>query len=168
MSDDDFNIDEFVADPAKAESMSGGNLRKILEKALREKAEADARIAALEADAASRQVTDTWEKLGVPEAIRKTYRGTQSAEEITSWWEESKGFYNLDAVNNTATETREQADAQQALSAVQQAGALGSSANTGYEAALSKATEIQTKIASGAASKADLAEFFKLAGIPRG
>lgn len=162
------DFDEFTVDDTPNGQETGSTLRAKLEAAVKLLKEKDRLVADLTAKDTARTVSATWEELGVPQAIRDIYRGDTAPADIKAWWEQYKSLFNLPGAEGAPSKTDAEKEQEAALAAVQQAAALGGAGNvpTGNDAALTKAAEL--KQSGKPTTAADLEEFFKLAGLPKG
>jgi len=154
------------------ENTQPGKLRQLLEQALATNKQLTEKISALETAEAQRSVQATWNELKVPDAIRKLYNGDTSADAIKQWWEDSKGLFNIQAVEEQAPAveqlTAEQQAAQQAAQQFQQASAIGTDSPVGTsgaaEAKVAEAKQIARTKGRGADFEAARQAFYEATG----
>lgn len=163
MSDNnEFNQDDPNGQP------SGSGLRAKLEQALAENAQLKRAFEELQSKETERTVKATWDELQVPAPIREFYKGDQTPDAMKQWWESSKGFFNIQAVEEQPAEqqlTPEQEAAQAAAQAFQEASSIGTDANIGGVDALNAKVQA-AKGLKGTDLAAAKAEIYKALGVP--
>lgn len=164
MSDNnEFNQDDNAGQP------SGGGLRAKLEQTLAELAATKKAFEELQSKETERAVKATWDELQVPAPIREFYKGDQTPEAMKQWWENSKGFFNVQAVEEQPEEqqaTPEQLAAQAAAEAFQDASSIGRDAPAGAVNAIDAKVQAAKKL-KGADFEAAQKEVFQLLGFDR-
>jgi len=159
--------DEF--DTSVEDNTQPGVLRQKLEQALAALKQKDKELADLRTAEAQRSVKSTWDELKVPDAIRKLYNGDTSPDAIKSWWEDSKGLFNVQAGEEQPTgqePSQEELAQRNAAQLLQEASGLGTSGlQGGNAAAFAKAQEIKSK--GTGATQADLDALTDLMGIAK-
>lgn len=164
----DMTLDEFLADDdSQTRSREdGGTLRKKLEDALSILREQNAELTKLRTERAETVLSQTWDELDVPQAIRKLYQGEKTADAIKAWWEDSRSLFNLQSADETPSETETEKARREQYQQVQGASAIGADTNvSGLDAALAKGVELKDR--AGATTQADRDAFYRLAGIPK-
>lgn len=172
---DEFDPDQFLADAGIDDNGSDlvKNLRKLVKQLGKERDEARAQIAEFQTQQKQTQVKQTWDSLGVPEAIRGFYKGDDDAEAIKSWWEASKGFFNIpdpegDKSGGTPPAPPADPEQQNGLQQVAQAASLGQDqpASLTQDAIMQAAQQVKNTSASK--NPDALAQFLTQLGVPGG
>lgn len=147
---------------------NGGTLRQKLEQALAALKAKDQELEALRSKETERTVKATWDELQVPAPIREFYKGDQTPDAMKQWWEASKGFFNVQAVEEKPAEqqelTPEQLAAQAAAEAFADASSIGRDAPAGAVNAIDAKVQAAKKL-KGADFEAAQREIFKELGF---
>jgi hypothetical protein len=113
-------------------------------------------------------VKSTWDELQVPDAIRGFYNGDKTPDAMKQWWEASKGFFNIEAVEEQPADEQEtdvQRATREAAESFQEATSLGSDAlNDSFDAVTAKAKQAAKNL-SGPELAAAKQEFYRATGL---
>jgi len=158
---------EFVDDDTQQDP---GKLRQLLKQAHAQLKQKDKELEDLRTAEAQRTVKSTWDELKVPDFVRGLYNGDKTPDAMKQWWETSKGFFNIEAVEEAPAkqeqETEEQRAHREAAERYQEATSLGSDALAGgFDAAITKAQQA-AKTLKGADLEAAKREFYQASGFP--
>lgn len=164
------DTNEFVLDDTDG-NQSGGTLRQKLEQAVALLNQLKTENETLKSEKTNTVIKSAWDQLQVPEFYRGLYNGDKTPDAIKTWWEASKGFFNIEAgeENKPAVqeqETEQQREHREAAERYQEATSLGSDALTdSFDAVTAKAKQA-AKSLSGAELAAAKAEFYRDSKLP--
>jgi len=159
------DTNEFVLDDTDGANQSGGTLRQKLEQAVALLNQFKAENEALKSEKTNTVIKSAWDELQVPEFYRGLYNGDKTPDAIKTWWEASKGFFNIEANEEAPAgqeqETEQQREHREAAERYQEATSLGSDALTdSFDAVTAKAKQA-AKSLSGADLAAAKAEYYR-------
>lgn len=158
---------EFVDDDT---TQDPGKLRQLLKQAHATLKQKDKELQDLLTEKATTVVKSTWDELKVPDFYRGLYNGDKTPDAMKQWWEASKGFFNIEAGEQSPAgevqETDEQRAHRESAERYQEATSLGTDAlQDGFDAVTVKAKQAAKNL-SGADLAAAKAEFYRSTGLP--
>lgn len=146
-------------DTSVSDDAGPGVLRQKLEQALAVLRTKEKELADLRTAESQRSVKQTWDELAVPDAIRKLYKGEETAEAIASWWNDSKALFNVQAAEEqpqALQPTEAELAQQQAAQQFQEASGLGTNGlQSGFDAVMREAEQAAQAYKAGTMSRAD-------------